>query len=177
MSTKTKTKTTLLATLALLITGCTSAPDEDSAPQAPEPIGAELLRVEGTWAAGDCVRSHLYREGRAVQHQCFDGEGVFSWENRGMLTVAAAAALDDELAAADLDDTDPVNYMGLCSVSDAHGVVTMWVGERHASFAPFCLFTGILNLYTEISAVRTDIEECQKPFMRLESLEPGCRAY
>lgn len=171
------TKTAILPTLALLLSSCTGVADEDLAPLPPDPIGGELLRVEGTWAGGACARSHLYREGRALQYQCFDAEGVFSWENRATLTAAAVLGLDAALAAADLDDRQPVNHRGLCGASDAQGIVSMWIGERQVSFAPFCLFAGIVDLYEEVSASKADIAGCQAPFMRLASLEPGCRAY
>ena len=170
-------KTKPLLAMVLLITGCPLATDEEPIPQAPDPIGGELMRVEGTWALAACARSHLYREGREVQYQCFDTDGVFSWENRGMLTADAAMALDAELTAADLDDTDPVNYMGFCDAADAQGSVTMWIGERSVNFAPFCLLEGIVGLYDEVSAVRTDVSDCQEPFQRLESVAAGCRAY
>ncbi|PRP94044.1 hypothetical protein ENSA5_41560 [Enhygromyxa salina] len=166
---------TLLA-ITLMIAACPAPPDEDPTPQRPDPIGDELLRIEGTWASPACARSHLYRDGREVQYQCLDVDGVFSWENRGTLTPESAAALDTELATADLDDTVPVNYMGLCEAADASGTVTMWVGEDSVSFAPFCLFEGIVSVFEEIWAIETDLAGCQEPFSKLESVEPGCRA-
>jgi hypothetical protein len=170
-------QTEFLVVFALFVAGCPVSPEPEPAEQTPEPIGNELLRFEGTWAIPACASSNLYREGRAVQHQCFDVDGVFSWENRGTLTVEAAAALDAVIASADVDDTEPVNYMGFCGAADAHGTVTMWVGERSVSFEPFCLTAGIVALYEQVSTIDTEVAGCEKPFQMLESVEPGCRAY
>src|SRR5690554_3856812 len=109
-------KTKILLLLTLLVIGACADPkdrDPDPAEQAPDPIGPELINLVGGWnycSSG----AHLYREGRALQFQCFDGEGVFVYENRGTLTPEAAATLDAELMAADLNDTEPVNYLGSC---------------------------------------------------------------
>src|SRR5690606_492033 len=132
---------------------------------------------EGTWAISACARSHLYRQGRAVQYQCFDVDGVFSWEIRGTLTAEAAVSLDEELATADLANTDPVNSMGFCGASDTQGMITVWIREHNISFAPFCLTAGIESVYQEISAIHIDVSGCEQPFQRLESVEPGCRFF
>jgi hypothetical protein len=166
---------TLAIVLALLVAGCPAPSEPEPMEGDPDPIGDELLRFDGTWAASDCARSHLYREGRSVQQQCFDADDAFSWENRGTLTVEAAAALDAAIASADLDDTDPINYMGLCGAPDAYGTVTLWAGERSVSFEPFCLTMGIVELYEQVTAINTELWNCAEPFTMLESVEPGCR--
>lgn len=172
-------QTEILLTVILLTTGCPAASlDDQPVEQAPDPIGDELMRSEGTWAWPECARPHLYREGRLVQRQCFDPDGLFSWENLGMLTPETAAALDAELAAADFDDLEPVNYMGLCNNPDAHGTVTMWAGERSIEFAPFCLFEGMVPLYEAVEAIKTALSNCDTSWLsELESVEPGCRSY
>jgi hypothetical protein len=157
---------------------CASAPAEDPEPVAPEPIGAELLRVEGGWgpASKDCHRMHLYRSARAIQFQCFANDGRFSWENRGTLTAEAAESLDAAIAGADLGATDPVNYKGGCGTRDSAGIThTLWIDEHELSFAPSCLIEGIVEVYAQVEAIYFEIVGCQGPFEELESVEPGCR--
>src|SRR5690349_13315248 len=137
-------KAETLVMMLALVTGCPTPPDPDPVEPAPDPIGDELLRYEGTWAVQTCASSHLYREGRQVQLQCFNADDSFSFENRGTLTVEWAAALDAAIASADLDNTEPVNYMLGCGAPDSGGTVTLWAGERSVSFAPDCLTTGIV---------------------------------
>jgi hypothetical protein len=166
----------VLLTLALSL-ACAAAP-EDVPPTAPEAIGDELMRVEGTWAISTCARSHLYRQRREVQHQCFDANGQFAWENRGTLTADASAKLDAALAEADLSATEPVDYAGSCDAPDARGTITMWVGEQAVSFAPFCLFEGIVVLYEQVQAIRLELLDCDELlFEQLESVAPECRSY
>lgn len=166
-----------LAPVIMILTGCPEPEPEPQQPAAPEPIGPELMRIEGTWAWPTCASSHLYRDGRLLQRQCFDRDEVFSWENRGMLTPEAAAALDVELATAELDDRTPVNYHGLCDNLDTSGTITIWFDAGELSFAPFCLYEGILDAFELVDAIGLDIAECRVPSQWLESYEPGCRAY
>ncbi len=170
----------LLLTLLMcgyLLTGCPTGDDELSAPAAPEPIGAELLHWATVWGLPACSRGYLYREGRALQYQCFTLEGAFSWENRGLLSPAGAEALDAELAAADIDNTEPGNYMGLCNSSDATAATfTLWVGDRSISYVPDCPTKGIESLNELMHTLLRDIGDCVE-FDLLESVEPGCRPY
>jgi len=159
----------------IAVPGC-PAPS-DPAPEPPPPIGPQLLEIEGSFAIEGCASSRLYRDGRRVQYQCFDSQGAFSWDNRGTLTESASAALDSELASAALDATTPVNHKGLCGAPDSGGEVSLWVGEERVSFAPFCLFEGIVALYDQVAAILFEIEGCEEPFAQLESVDPGCRAY
>ncbi len=168
-------KTEFLTIVLVLVAGCPEPTEPDPVEQAPDPIGDELLRYEGTWAVSTCARSHLYREGRQVQLQCFDAQDGFTFENRGTLTVEWAAALDAASANADLDATEPVNYMGFCGAPDSHGTVTLWAGERSVSFEPSCLTTGIVELFERANAIHVDLSGCDEPLTTLESLEPGCR--
>lgn len=87
-----------------------------------------------------------------------------------------ALALDPQLFCSDAS-LEPVNYMGLCDGPDTRGNITLWIGERAVSFAPFCLTAGIVALYEEVSAIETDVAECQEPFAKLESVDDGCRGY
>lgn len=165
-----------LVFLLLALVACPES-SEPTAPQPPEPIGAQLRQMEGTWAIAGCATSRLYRQGRIVQYQCFDAAGHFSWENRGTLTLEATSALDLAIANADLDATEPVNYQGGCSASDSQGSVTIWVEEQPVSFELDCVFEGIVDLYDQIQAIAFEVESCEGPFSKLESVEPGCRAY
>lgn len=174
---RSQTETRIIIFLALLCASCSAASEPDPAEQAPDPIGDELLRTEGTWALPACATSHLYRDDLQLQYQCFDTDSGFSWENRGTLTTAAATALDDAIAAADTTDTTPVNYMGICNAPDSGGTLTMWVGDRNVSFPPFCLTTGTVALYEQVSAIETELAGCEPPLTAFESIEPGCRAY
>ena len=170
-------KTEFLPIPLLLCIACSTPPTEDPLEQAPAPIGPELLHSEGTWALPGCASVRLYRLGRELQYQCFDYEGSFSWENRGTLSPEASDTLDMAIAAADSNATEPVNYMGLCGNPDGGGTLTLWVEDQSLSFAPWCLFEGILPLYEEVLALWSDVANCDEPFARLESVEPGCRAY
>lgn len=89
----------------------------------------------------------------------------------------AHVALEAEIAAADLDDTDPVNYMGLCGAADAQGTVMMWIGAQPVSFAPFCLFEGIVAVYEKVSGIQAEVSDCQEVLIELESVAPGCRTH
>ncbi|PRP90762.1 hypothetical protein ENSA5_61960 [Enhygromyxa salina] len=82
-----------------------------------------------------------------------------------------------QLATADFDDTELVNYMGLCGAADASGTVTMWVGEASVSFAPFCPFEGLLAVFEKVWAIESDLAGCQTPFAKLESVEPASRRW
>jgi hypothetical protein len=134
--------------LCLLLVGACGSPTKHDGPdeQAPEPIGPVLLTVNYDTTA-PCSEEYLYREGRAVQSQCFDQDGKFSYEKRGTLAVQASTTLDAELAAADLEDTEPVNYEGGCGLPDYFGIETLWIGDQNISFEANCLIHGIVPLY------------------------------
>ncbi len=170
---------TIAITLALLVGACTSVDEQDDAAQAPEPIGAELLRSESVFGIEACNRSHLYRDGRRLQYQCFTLAGEFSWENRGTLSPEGAAALDAELAAADLDDTEPGDYMGLCNGSESGAATwTLTVGERSVSYPPSCPTEGLEPLNELLWTLTDDLVDCWAHGLDLlESIDPGCRYY
>jgi hypothetical protein len=165
----------LVLALSLVAGGC--AVVEEVPRMTPDPIGDELLRIVGAWS--NCSGGvHLYREGRQIQSQCFDSNDEFVYENRATLTPDAEAALDAEIAAADLTDTTPVNYKGFCGVADAVGTVTLWVDEQTISFDQNCLIEGIVPLYEHVEAIWSELSECGEEFPELlDSIEPGCRAY
>lgn len=151
--------------------------DPDLAEQAPDPIGPELMRVEGAWSSCSSG-AHLYRQGREIQSQCFDAHGKFVYDNRGTLTHEASTVLDAELAAADLGDTEPVNHLGSCGVPDANGIETLWIGDESISFEASCLIEGIVPLYEHVVAVWTELTYCGMGTPELlVSIEPGCRSY
>lgn len=172
---------TLLTLACALTTGCPIVDDDDpESPAAPDPIGAELLH----WGPGRpipgfeaCSRSYLYRDGRALALQCFTREGEFSYENRGTLSPAGAAALDAEFAAADLDNAEPGDFMGFCGNPDSLGaILTVWVGDQSITYDPFCPIQGIESLNALLWTLDGDISDCEE-LDWLESVEPGCRAY
>jgi hypothetical protein len=170
-----KTKLPITLTLVLLATAC-PAPDDPDEPITPDPIGPELLQPPPTGGFESCRSSILYRDGRALQRQCFTGTGAFSYENLGTLSSEGAAALDAELAAADLDDTEPVNYYGLCGNPDALLEWVVWVGERSVEYSPYCPTKGMKALTELLSTLWQDISDCEGLDL-LESVEPGCRPY
>src|SRR5690349_5111448 len=129
--------TDTLPVFLVLAVACSSPTDDDGPiPGAPDPIGPELISIvdipDSRWSCGGGY--YLYRQGREVQSQCFNGDGTFKYENRGTLTVEAAEMLDAEIAAADLDDTEPVNYHGGCGNPDSVGAYTLWVGDESIQF-------------------------------------------
>jgi len=162
--------------LTLALTACPQG-SEAPPPEAPDPIGPQLRETEGIWTQEECATSRLYRDGRQVQHQCFDSQGDFSWENRGTLSSAAAETLDMALANADLTADEPVNYEGGCSAADSQGQITIWVDEQQLSLEPDCVFEGIVDLYAQIQAIGFELSSCAEPFAQLDSVEPGCRSY
>lgn len=172
--------TLALLAIGCLLAGCPTADDEPDSLVAPDPIGAELLH----WGWGrpvppfvTCSRSHLYRDGRALQLQCFTQEGAFSYENRGTLSPEGDEALDAELAAADLDNTEPGDFMGLCGNPDSLGAnLTVWVGDHSITYDPFCPIKGIESLHALLWTLNGDIHDCEGLDL-LESVEPGCRLY
>jgi hypothetical protein len=166
-------KTNLLLILALL--GACATPKDDPPEQAPEPIGPPLKSIGGT--RPPCNGGYnLYRQGRQIQIQCFEWGGTFVYDNRGTLTPEASTMLDAEIAAADLDDTEPVNWMGGCGAFDAVGTETLWVGEQSISFEPGCLIHGIVPLYEYVYSIEIEFEQCNPVVLDLlESIEPGCQ--
>jgi hypothetical protein len=83
--------------------------------------------------------------------------------------------LDTELAAADLNDTEPVNWMGSCGGHDVIGTQTLWVGEQSITFETFCLIRGIVPLYEHVHAIVSELDQCNSIGLELlESREPGC---
>lgn len=163
-----------LLLLPLVLGGC-SVPPEDPAP--PEAIGDVLLSTESAWGLEGCERSVLYRDGRSLQLQCLTLDEVFSWENRGVLSVDGLEALDAELAAADLEDTEPGDYMGLCGSPDASAAeITVWVEGQSVTYVPYCPIRGMESLNALLWTLRGDIGDCTQLDL-LASVEPGCRAY
>lgn len=170
-----------LSFLFVLTLACSSPKDDDQPIlEAPDPIGPELLSFQGgrdhplTCGGG----YHLYREGREIQSQCFSGDGTFKYEDRGTLTVQAAEKLDAEIAAADLNETEPVNYLGSCGSPDSVGIFTLWVGDESIQFEPNCLIRGIVSLYEHVDAIARELGACGEGWPELlESIEPGCRSY
>jgi hypothetical protein len=164
-----------------LISACVTP--EDEPPMAPEPIGSELLGFT-TPATGlnGCVEAHLYRAQRAVQFQCFDPNGTFSWENRGTLSVEGEAALDAAIAVTDFDNTEPAPDYGSCKGDpDAISVsMTVWVGEASFTYHPACPTVGVAELNEVAETLIADISDCNEPGTTLDlldSVEPGCRSY
>jgi hypothetical protein len=167
-------KTTKLLLLLALIGAC-ATPKDDPPEQVPEPIGPPLKTVvdSGPPCSGGY---NLYRQGRQIQVQCFDWDSNLVYDNRGTLTPEAATMLDAEIAAADLDDTEPVNHMGSCGAFDSIGTETLWVGEQSISFESSCLIRGIVPLYEIVSTIEAEIDTCNPlDFTLLESVEPGCQ--
>lgn len=167
-------KTTELLLCLLLVSACLVPPKDDgSDEQAPEPIGPALLSADyGTTAP--CSSEYLYREGRAVQSQCFDQDGNFSYEKHGTLAAEASTTLDAELAAADLEDTEPVNYEGSCGLPDFFGTETLWIGDQSISFEVNCLIHGIVPLYEHVRAIRLALWYCEESPELIESIDSGC---
>lgn len=169
------TKAEFPLVLILLLGGCPVA--EPNEPTAPAPIGDELLSTESVAGLKDCQRAHLYRDGRSLQYQCFTLDGAFSWENRGTLSPEGAEDLDAELADADLDNTAPGDFMGLCGSAESGAVtLTVWFPERSLSYSPLCPTQGVEALNELLWTLRGDISECELLDL-LTSVEPGCRAY
>ena len=165
----------LLILLALLFGGCPEPPEDP--PTAPDPIGEELLHTESVWGLEGCERSVLYREGRSLQFQCFTLEETFSWENRGALSIEGMNALDTELAAADLSDTEPGDYMGLCGSSDANAAsMTVQVQGQSVTYGPYCPTRGMESLNEILWTLLGDISDCTELDV-LTSVDDGCRAY
>jgi hypothetical protein len=158
-----------------LIGACANPPD-DPPEQAPEPIGPPLKSMVG--GRGGCSGGiHLYRAGQKIQAQCFDRDDNFVYDNQATLTAEASTRLDAEVAAADLDDTEPVDWLGFCGEGfDAPIIETLWVGEQSITFEIFCLIRGIVPLYEYIHAIEVEFAECGKvsPDL-LETIEPGCQ--
>ena len=136
-----------------------------------------MLHTTSVAGLETCRRAYLYRDGRALQYQCFTHDGVFSWENHGTLSPTGTEALDAQLAGADLDNTEPGDFMGLCGSADANTVtLVVWFGERSVSYSPLCPTKGLESLNEFSWTLRGDISECEELDF-LESVEPGCRAY
>lgn len=167
-------KRTNLLLLLALIGGC-ATPKDDPPEQAPKPIGPPLWSFLG--GRPPCNGgSTLYREGRQIQIQCFEWGGTFVYDNRGTLTPEASTMLDAEIAAADLDDTEPVNHMGSCGAFDSIGTETLWIGEQSISFETSCLIRGIVPLYEIVHTIAAEIDTCNPlDHDLLESIEPGCQ--
>jgi hypothetical protein len=116
---------------------------------------------------------HLF--GYAVELHAHAG-GAFVYDNRGMLTPEASTMLDAEIAAADLDDTEPVNWAGSCGAFDSIGTETLWVGEQSISFETSCLIRGIVPLYEIVHTILAEIDTCNpNDHDLLESIEPDCQ--
>jgi hypothetical protein len=163
-----------LLLLLVLIGACATSKD-DPPEQVPEPIGPPLWSFEG--GRPPCNGDYnLYRQGRQIQVQCFEWGGTFVYDNRGTLTPEAATMLDAQIAAANLDDTEPVNWMGSCGAFDSYGTETLWVGGQSISFETSCLIHGIVPLYEIVHTIDTEMSTCNPlDFVLLESVEPGCQ--
>jgi hypothetical protein len=170
-----KSENLLILALTLLTSACL-VPDDPDEPITPDPIGARLLHTEGTGGFESCRSAILYRDGRALQYQCFTSTGAFSYENLGTLSPDGAAALDAELLAADLDDTEPGNFMGLCVSQEAEREWVVWVGERSVKYSALCPTKGMEALNALMWTLYGDIDECEELDL-VESVEPGCRPY
>ena len=94
-----------------------------------------------------------------------------------MLSVEGAQALDAELAAVDLEDTEPGDYMGLCGSSDASAAtMTAQVQGQSVSYGPYCPTQGMESLNELLWTLLGDISDCVELDV-LASVEDGCRAY
>lgn len=169
-------KTELLTPLclSLLLLGSCVPPQEPVGP--PDPIGDEVLSFITALGVPGCAEGHLYRLREDVQYQCFTTEGVFSWENRGTLTMQGQMDLDAALDTADISDTTPGDGWACNSSEIGSAITTLWVGSESVSYSAGCPFQGVKTLDELATTLLGDISDCIELDM-LESVEDGCRPY
>jgi hypothetical protein len=167
--------------IVLLVTaislGCNPSSDPpDAEPEAPAPIGP-LLYEDATACAGNdplCWTTQLHREGNSLQLLHFHGkDGPYLFEQRGELTAASAALIDQAIAEADPSKTDLVDSMGLCGNPDIGSPVFIYVDDLEFEFFPHCPPEGIATLAMLVDEVLQELRNCTA-YDRLASVATDC---